>query len=63
MESLFIINSTGDVFLEKHWRSVISKTICDYFLEKMRSSNVSFSVSQYFSFYICAILLFRMFHQ
>lgn len=41
MESLFIINSTGDVFLEKHWRSVISKSICDYFLEKMKSSNVS----------------------
>ncbi|CRL07093.1 CLUMA_CG020092, isoform A [Clunio marinus] len=39
MESLFIINSTGDVFLEKHWRSVISKSICDYFLNKMKTSN------------------------
>jgi hypothetical protein len=41
MESLFIINSSGDVFLEKHWRSVISKSICDYFLEKMKTANVS----------------------
>lgn len=41
MESLFIINSSGDVFLEKHWRSVISKSICDYFLEKMKAANVS----------------------
>lgn len=41
MESLFIINSSGDVFLEKHWRSVISKSICDYFLEKMKTCNVS----------------------
>lgn len=41
MESLFIINSSGDVFLEKHWRSVISKSICDYFLEKMKNCNVS----------------------
>jgi len=39
MESLFIINSSGDVFLEKHWRSVISKSICDYFLEKMKICN------------------------
>lgn len=45
MESLFIINSSGDVFLEKHWRSVISKSICDYFLEKMKASNVSESAN------------------
>ncbi|CAO1438637.1 unnamed protein product [Diamesa serratosioi] len=38
MESLFLINSVGDVFLEKHWRSVISKSICDYFLEKQKVS-------------------------
>jgi AP-3 complex subunit mu len=50
MESLFIINSTGDVFLEKHWRSVISKSICDYFLEKMKTSNVSSSL-QYVKVY------------
>lgn len=28
----------SDVFLEKHWRSVISKSICDYFLEKQKVS-------------------------
>ncbi|CAG9808143.1 unnamed protein product [Chironomus riparius] len=39
MESLFIINTQGDVFLEKHWRSVISKGICDQFLEKLKISN------------------------
>ncbi|XP_070497010.1 AP-3 complex subunit mu-1-like [Chironomus tepperi] len=39
MESLFIINTQGDVFLEKHWRSVISKSICDYFLDKLKVSN------------------------
>ena len=42
MESLFVISQvSGEVFLEKHWRSVISKAICDYFLEKMKISNVS----------------------
>lgn len=41
MESLFVISQiSGEVFLEKHWRSVISKAICDYFLEKMKISNV-----------------------
>ncbi|KAH3730137.1 AP-3 complex subunit mu-2-like [Dreissena polymorpha] len=33
IHSLFIINNTGDVFMEKHWKSVILKPICDYFFE------------------------------
>lgn len=36
IHSLFIINSSGDVFLEKHWRSVISRSVCDYYLEAQR---------------------------
>lgn len=26
----------SDVFLEKHWRSVISRSVCDYYLESQR---------------------------
>ncbi|RUS83899.1 hypothetical protein EGW08_008313 [Elysia chlorotica] len=33
IHSLFVINSSGDVFLEKHWKSVVNKSICDYFFE------------------------------
>ncbi|CAH1786571.1 unnamed protein product [Owenia fusiformis] len=33
IHSLFIINSSGDVFMEKHWKSVINRSICDYFFE------------------------------
>lgn len=33
IHSLFIINNSGDVFMEKHWKSVIHKSICDYFFE------------------------------
>ncbi|KAL8597528.1 AP-3 complex subunit mu-1 [Nucella lapillus] len=33
IHSLFIVNNAGDVFMEKHWRSVINKSICDYFFE------------------------------
>lgn len=28
----------GDVFLEKHWRSIISRSVCDYYLEAQRSN-------------------------
>lgn len=33
IHSLFLINQSGDIFLEKHWKSVINKTVCDYFFE------------------------------
>jgi len=33
IHSLFIINPSGDVFMEKHWKSVISRSICDYFFD------------------------------
>ncbi|XP_076436609.1 AP-3 complex subunit mu-1-like isoform X2 [Babylonia areolata] len=33
IHSLFIVNNTGDVFMEKHWRSVVNKSILDYFFE------------------------------
>ena len=33
IHSLFTVNSSGDVFLEKHWKSVISRSIVDYFFD------------------------------
>lgn len=33
IHSLFLINNGGDLFLEKHWKSVISRSVCDYFFE------------------------------
>ena len=33
IHSLFIINKCGDVFLEKHWKSVIHRSVCDYFFD------------------------------
>ncbi|XP_026478071.1 AP-3 complex subunit mu-1-like [Ctenocephalides felis] len=38
IHSLFIINNSGDVFLEKHWRSVVSRSVCDYFLDAQRAT-------------------------
>ncbi|KAG7157705.1 AP-3 complex subunit mu-1-like [Homarus americanus] len=39
IHSLFIINSSGDVFMEKHWKSVIPRSICDYFFDAQRKAN------------------------
>eukprot|EP00118_Oscarella_pearsei_P025306 m.307959 g.307959 ORF g.307959 m.307959 type:complete len:417 (+) comp43123_c0_seq1:545-1795(+) len=33
IHSLFMINQSGDIFMEKHWRSVVNKSLCDYFFE------------------------------
>nr|XP_006630318.1 PREDICTED: AP-3 complex subunit mu-1 [Lepisosteus oculatus]XP_015201826.1 PREDICTED: AP-3 complex subunit mu-1 [Lepisosteus oculatus] len=33
IHSLFLINPAGDIFLEKHWKSAVSRSVCDYFLE------------------------------
>jgi len=35
MESLFILNGFGDIIIEKHYRSLISRTICDTFWEEV----------------------------
>lgn len=33
IHSLFLINGSGDIFLEKHWKSVVGRSVCDYFFE------------------------------
>uniref|UniRef100_A0A672S7U9 AP-3 complex subunit mu-2 n=2 Tax=Sinocyclocheilus TaxID=75365 RepID=A0A672S7U9_SINGR len=35
IHSLFLINASGDIFLEKHWKSVVSRSVCDYFFEAL----------------------------
>lgn len=30
-------NPNRDIFLEKHWRSVVSRSVCDYFLDAQRT--------------------------
>ena len=36
IHSLFVINHSGDVFMEKHWKSVVPRSVCDYFFEVQR---------------------------
>lgn len=42
LSSIIFYYTYSDVFLEKHWRSVIPRSVCDYYLEAQRASpNVS----------------------
>lgn len=35
IQSLFIILNTGEVFLEKHWRGITSRQVCDFFWDEV----------------------------
>ncbi|KAF0696615.1 Aste57867_12640 [Aphanomyces stellatus] len=35
IQSLFIITSTGETIIEKHWRGTTNRNICDYFVEQV----------------------------
>lgn len=36
IHSLFIINLSRDIFLEKHWKSPVARSLCDYFFDHQR---------------------------
>uniref|UniRef100_UPI00358E1100 AP-3 complex subunit mu-2-like n=1 Tax=Myxine glutinosa TaxID=7769 RepID=UPI00358E1100 len=38
IHSLFLLDAAGDVFLEKHWKSPLSRSLCDYYLEAKSSA-------------------------
>jgi len=44
IHSLFLVNNLGETFLEKHWKSVISKSVCDYFFEAQNKAGSSENV-------------------
>uniref|UniRef100_A0A183CCL0 MHD domain-containing protein n=1 Tax=Globodera pallida TaxID=36090 RepID=A0A183CCL0_GLOPA len=39
ISSIFIVNSSHDVILEKHYKSVIHRSICDYFFDVQKQSS------------------------
>ncbi|XP_064457269.1 AP-3 complex subunit mu-1-like [Ornithodoros turicata] len=39
IHSFFIINTSGDIFIEKHWKSVIHRSVCDYFFDVQRKAS------------------------
>lgn len=57
LSSIIFYYTYSDVFLEKHWRSVIPRSVCDYYLEAQRASpNVS--IKQHRLDYITYILIY-----
>jgi hypothetical protein len=35
IQSLFIITSTGEIIIEKHWRGITHRNVCDFFVEEV----------------------------
>ncbi|EFA81282.1 hypothetical protein PPL_05261 [Heterostelium album PN500] len=38
LSSLFILADTGDIIIEKHWRGIINRSICEYFWDQKISA-------------------------
>lgn len=34
-----MINSHGDIFMEKHWKTAVKKAVCDYFFEAQEKAS------------------------
>lgn len=45
IHSLFLINTAGDIFLEKHWKSAVSRSVCDYFFEAQERASEAENVA------------------
>ncbi|KAF2073954.1 hypothetical protein CYY_004741 [Polysphondylium violaceum] len=41
LSSLFILSDTGDILIEKHWKGLINRTICEYFWDQVLASKKS----------------------
>ena len=39
IHSLFIMNSRKDIFMEKHWKSAVKRSICDYVFEALEKAS------------------------
>uniref|UniRef100_A0AAV1TBQ1 MHD domain-containing protein n=1 Tax=Peronospora matthiolae TaxID=2874970 RepID=A0AAV1TBQ1_9STRA len=35
IQSMFILTTTGEVIIEKHWRGLTSRNVCDFFMEEV----------------------------
>jgi AP-3 complex subunit mu len=35
IQSFFLLNTTGEVLIEKHWRGVTSRSVCDFFWDEV----------------------------
>lgn len=38
IQSLFILTNTGDILIEKHYRGLLNRNVCDYFMDEVRKA-------------------------
>jgi len=65
IHSLFIINTSGDVLMEKHWKSVVPRSVCDYFFEAQHKASIPEDVNPVIStphHYLISILRNNVFY-
>lgn len=39
IHSIFVLNTIGDIIIEKHYRGLLSRSICDFFWEEVRKAS------------------------
>lgn len=40
IQSLFIMSKTGEVMIEKHWRGITPRNVCDFFWDEVNRNDV-----------------------
>lgn len=40
IQSLFIMSKTGEVMIEKHWRGITPRNVCDFFWDEVNRHDV-----------------------
>lgn len=45
IQSLFIMSKTGEVMIEKHWRGITPRNVCDFFWDEVNRHDVPEAVS------------------
>ena len=45
IQSIFILNAQGNIIIEKHYRGVLNRNICDYFLDELAKANGTKEIS------------------
>ena len=40
IQSLFIMSKTGEVMIEKHWRGITPRNVCDFFWDEVNRHDI-----------------------
>ena len=58
IQSLFIMSKTGEVMIEKHWRGITPRNVCDFFWDEVNRHDVPEAVPPILQVsYVCSTRL------